>query len=116
MPTVVMLASPTEPIIHHSAPRTVLAGSFARRIIIAALANAPTTTPPMMSTRGAPRVPDACATNRVSATATIAPANDARGSSVNVSPIPTARTAPAAAPPDTPRRYGSGRGVLTDPL
>src|SRR3954469_24226834 len=108
-----MLASLTEPIINHSPPRTVLAGALGRRVIIAALANAPTTTPPMISTRGSPRVPDACATNNVSATATTAPANEARGSKGKAGPTPTAGTAPAAAPPDTPRRYGSASVFLS---
>ena len=45
----------TDPIIHHSALRTVLDSAFAIMTMIAALANAPTTTPAMSKTRGSPR-------------------------------------------------------------
>ena len=43
------VASPTDPIIHQSASRTTLACAFASATMIAAFANAPTTTPAMSS-------------------------------------------------------------------
>ena len=79
---------------------------------MAAFANAPTTTPAMSSTRGSARIPLARAMPSTRKTAASAPAKAASDRNVG-SPRPTAiaSTAPTAAPPDTPSRYGSASGV-----
>ena len=79
--------------------------------MIAALANAPTTTPAMSRTRGSPRDPAARATTNSAA----APRRSRRrtpraGGSRRRTPSVVAITAPTAAPPDTPSRYGSASG------
>ena len=48
-----------EPIIHHIASRVTFIGALPRTSMIAAFANAPTTTPAMSRTRASPRVPAA---------------------------------------------------------
>ena len=70
------VASAAEPIIHHSAPRTVFGSALASATMIAALANAPTITPAMSSVRMSPRAPrpPTRLTARATNTAAIPPA------------------------------------------
>jgi len=63
----------------------------------------------------APRPPTRL-TARATKTAEIPPANAARVTTASpVAPKAYATTAPTAAPPDTPRRYGSASGFRNDP-
>src|ERR1035437_9014476 len=106
------VASLSDPIIHHRALLTVSLVAPASSTITAAFANAPTTTPAMSSTRGSPRAPAARATSSTIVTANAAPANAAIGNTASdVKCTATAVTAPTAAPPETPRRYGSASGL-----
>src|SRR5258706_15895466 len=112
------VASAAEPIIHQRAPRTVLGSARASATMIAAFANAPTTTPAMSRVRTSARVPrpPTRATASVRNTAPIPPTNAARVITASPeTPNANATTAPTAAPPETPRRYGSANGLRRAP-
>src|SRR6202158_3635099 len=117
-PTRGQFASAADPIIQKSAPRMVLGSALASATMIAALANAPTITPAIRRVRRSALAPRAPTRLTASATSTAAtePANAASVTTKSpVNPSANTITAPTAAPPDTPRRYGSASGVLRDP-
>ncbi len=96
----------------------VFGSALARATMIAALANAPTMTPAISSVRRSALAPRAPTLLTASATSTAAtePTNAARVTTKSaVNPTANTITAPTAAPPDTPRRYGSASGFRSDP-
>ena len=84
--------------------------------MIAAFAKAPITTPAMRSARASARPPAARATSSAAPMAAAAPAKAASGSAPAAEmPAATAITAPTAAPPLTPSRYGSASALRSEP-